>query len=30
VFQDLEGGDVAVCHEAILQLEIVLFIKGIT
>ncbi len=30
MFQDLEGGDVLVCHEATLQLGMILFVKGIT
>jgi hypothetical protein len=30
MFQDLEGGDVVVCCEAMLQLGIVLLVKGVT
>jgi hypothetical protein len=30
MFQDLEGSDVVVLPEAILQLGIVLFVKGVT
>ncbi len=30
MFQDLEGSDVAVCRNAMLQLGIVLSVKGIT
>ncbi len=30
MFQDLDVGDIAVRHEAMLQLGIVLFVKGIT
>ncbi len=30
MFQNLEGSDVAVRHEAMLQLGIVLFVKAVT
>ena len=30
MFQDLEGSDIAVHHEAMLQLGVVLFVKGVT
>ncbi len=30
IFQDLEGSDIAVHHEAMLQLGVVLFVKGVT
>ncbi len=30
VFEYLKGGDVMVCHKAMLQVQIVLFVKGVT
>jgi hypothetical protein len=29
VFEDLMGGDVAICCEAMLELGVVLFVKGV-